>query len=69
MSDVIEIKGTMTLTNRYQVTIPRVLRDALNMLKHDKLIWTIKNHGVFLTVKRTDGRPDVPPPPPVEPAG
>ena len=61
------MNGTITLTDRYQVTIPRAIRDALHLSKRDKLIWTVIDGRVLLTAKRLDGRPVVPPPPPVKP--
>jgi AbrB family looped-hinge helix DNA binding protein len=56
-----------SITDRGQTTIPKDIRAVLKLHKGDKLLWTIKNGEVFLSVKRTSGRPNVPPPPPVKP--
>ena len=58
---------TSTLTDRYQTTIPKIVRDALSISKGDKLIYTVIDNRVYMSVKRLNGRPDVPPPPPVKP--
>ncbi len=63
----IEIKATSTLTDRYQTTIPKVIRDFLGLQKGEKFKWVITDEGVY--IMRSDGRPDCPPPPPVKPHG
>jgi antitoxin PrlF len=45
------LKAEATLTNRYQTTVPASVRQALNLQKHDKLIYLLEEDG-RVTLKR-----------------
>ena len=47
-----------TLTNRYQTTIPKVIRDALGLEKLDKIRYTVQPDGSVLISRAEQGEDD-----------
>ncbi len=45
--------GESTLTNRYQTTIPQIVRKILGLDKNDKITYTIQQNGTVL-LSRSD---------------
>lgn len=39
------LKAEATLTDRYQTTVPASVRQALNLQKHDKLVYLLEEDG------------------------
>lgn len=45
MANVLQIESESTLTDRYQTTIPDVVRKALKLKKRDKVCYTVQPDG------------------------
>lgn len=51
------IRSESTLTDRYQTTIPEVVRAALHLHKRDKIHYTVQEDGKVLLSRANQGDP------------
>ena len=47
------ISAQSTLTDRYQTTIPEIVRNVLNLSKRDKLVYSVDSEGKVVISKLT----------------
>ena len=52
------ISAQSTLTDRYQTTIPEVVRNVLNLSKRDKLVYSVDSDGKVVISKLTSCEDD-----------
>lgn len=52
------ISAQSTLTDRYQTTIPEIVRNVLNLSKRDKLVYSVDSEGKVVISKLTSCEDD-----------
>lgn len=54
------LEAESTLTDRYQTTVPKIVRRALRLGKRDKIHYTIRQNGEVVLTRATPGDSDDP---------
>lgn len=58
-NDMSQLQVTSTLTDRYQTTVPDVVRKALGLSKRDQLLYTVLDNGEIRVQKADTVNDDV----------
>lgn len=41
------------VTSKYQITIPKSIRELLGIKKHDKVVWEVKNKSILIKPRKS----------------